>query len=833
MDTNVSFAIDVRGGFFHAMLSYRVNTDSDLVTKIHDKLHLLAPNAGKSVSQVNPLLDSSPFPDGFRRDESTLNSSLLVFQDVHCLKDGMGWEGDGGVKSGGFVGALRLSAVFVPIFSAINVDQSGEVVHRGSVGQLINLAREDMQDNVLLELIIARELYLLSKRNSKTIGKKALAPCSYIFPLFRHADIWQAVPLLPNTASVITNAKALCVMKQMEVPDEAISHELRNGTLTVHAVWEFFAQFQGIKLYDRGEERFQVLAAANAIIGVIDEVRGIVAELKFHDLKMNSSQMYELSQFMSQLNMSNYTAILASHHIRNVFQLAQLKQSRADALVQSIAEYGVRASDKSTLPIELSKLGIAIDAANQSSELAKPLNERFRHFIDRDAAFVTMLSSSSLFDIGLSQKPAVLLLFIFSSIYAGIWGAGLVREQLQNPEEFIQGYLIRKIQSLNIIPYLMIMFACLIAVHFSPRLGRYFLAFAFLFWSILEAVSFAVAAYSAMYDNCGNCVILIPSEALSSLSNLQKSLTQPTGFVIYLGLVFAISFKQQYTFPILFICQFFNNLVKHSILGWPFALKYIPSHFTVYNAVGWLCLFFVMRVLRYIGNKRAVSIYNLNADLIEDAYTKLCERERQIGSLFGNLCTFHSLEPRPSQFPCFGIFCKQPNSEQASRLAPCTTDRPVVCVSDPDHHLIAKSSEFQEEAKRCREFQKIVSIQEMFKTERMLRGDVLQHQCSLTELIQDAEFINDAFQEWVSSWLSDGPDLDTVQNNLYLATEQIDQCFLNLCSKLTNSAYCNDSIKGMRIRGPLKHVDRAIAKVSALLCSFNIALWIKFLDFCS
>ncbi len=74
--------IDAREGFFHAMLSYRVSTDSELVTKIHDKLHLLAPNAGKSVSQVNHLLDS-PFPEGFKPDVSVLNSSLHVFLDMH------------------------------------------------------------------------------------------------------------------------------------------------------------------------------------------------------------------------------------------------------------------------------------------------------------------------------------------------------------------------------------------------------------------------------------------------------------------------------------------------------------------------------------------------------------------------------------------------------------------------------------------------------------------------------------------------------------------------------------------------------------------------------
>jgi hypothetical protein len=220
----------------------------------------------------------------------------------YCLKDGVGWEGDGGAKSGGFVGAVRLSPVFIPLFSAteivtedIALAQKGS--GKGSVGQMINLAHRDMQDNVLLELIVARELHLMSKESSKTNGKAVLTPCSYIFPLFRTGDVWKAASSLPKTASVLTNDKAKKVMIHMGVLDEAISPELRNGTLTVHAVWQFFAQFQGIKLHAHGDERFQIAAAANAIIGVIDNIRSIVADSKFDDLKMNSSQMYATLPF--------------------------------------------------------------------------------------------------------------------------------------------------------------------------------------------------------------------------------------------------------------------------------------------------------------------------------------------------------------------------------------------------------------------------------------------------------------------------------------------------------------------------------------------------------
>jgi hypothetical protein len=143
-----------------------------------------------------------------------------------------------------------------------------------------------------------------------------------------------------------------------------------------------------------------------------------------------------------------------------------------------------------------------------------------------------------------------------------------------------------------------------------------------------------------------------------------------------------------------------------------------------------------------------------------------------------------------------------------------------------------------------------ISIEDMFKTENMLQGEVLQDQRSFEKLIQDAEFINDAFQEWVSSWLSSGPDLHAVQKYFYPPTEtfspeDIENCFYNLSHKLKpggktmKSASENrsekggsdqDAINGKRVRGPLKHIDRAIAKVSALFSTstYNIAFRIQY-----
>jgi arsenate reductase-like glutaredoxin family protein len=392
--TNFShLVIDARQGFFHAMLSYRVTSDKELVTKIHDKLHLLAPNASKSASQENQLLDSSPFPKGFKRDDGTLNSRLRVFLDVCCLKDGVGWEGDGDVKSGGFVGALRLSPVFVPLFSATeivyeNTELAQQGSGKGSIGQMINLAHKDSQDNVLLELIVARELHLMYKNSSKTNDEKVLAPCSYIFPLFRQQTVWTAASSLPKTASALTNAKAKKVLKQMGILDKNISVELRNETLTVHAVWEFFKQFQGIKLYERGEEQFQVLAAANAIIAVIDEVESIVAEFKFHDFESDNPVAHELLDFIRQQGIEHIGPSLVKSDVTSLKIFSQLTSE----WIKLIAQDSCKVS-KRPLIREIADIEIGVQAAKVSPYIL-PVSERLAKFHDEEASFMTIAYST-------------------------------------------------------------------------------------------------------------------------------------------------------------------------------------------------------------------------------------------------------------------------------------------------------------------------------------------------------------------------------------------------------------------------------------------------------
>jgi hypothetical protein len=137
-----SLRIDPREGFFHAYLSHSVRYDGDLVAQIYDTVHVIGPVAGADGSN----LDAHRWPSAFRQDERVQHSAIRLFSDRFCLKYGMRWGGDGGSQNGGYLGALRLSVTFVPVFSS------------EPLKEMMDLGNRDRLNFVLLDLILAREL---------------------------------------------------------------------------------------------------------------------------------------------------------------------------------------------------------------------------------------------------------------------------------------------------------------------------------------------------------------------------------------------------------------------------------------------------------------------------------------------------------------------------------------------------------------------------------------------------------------------------------------------------------------------------------------------------
>jgi hypothetical protein len=557
-------------------------------------------------------LDSFPWPKAFQLHDSVRSSSLRIFQDSYCLKDGSSWEGDGRTSSGGFLGALRLSVVFTPVFSA--EQKNGSILCAGSVGQMIELGQQDKQDNVLLELIVAREFHLLGKQSKS----KSLLPCSRILPLFRSECVWQASTLLPKSPSVITNQRALQIMELLGL-EEFISEELRNGSLTVADVWFFYCKFQGVKLYDHGSEMYQMEAAAKSIISVVKDV---ISEFVFRDNDMNCAQMYELYDFLSSQNMPHYSGILASHGITSVHQLAHIFEHSSDKLYDLIAGDGYRRAHHSSLACELTKLRCAAGAAKLSA-MSKPLDKRFRDFVDSDASFVTALQSSSFLDILLSKK---LLLVVFSILI--MVGATICLLQLlfPNSDEFLIINRFNQDSSffgLALGIYGVKALAVLAAYFVSPRSGRYVLAFAVFLWFLLSAWKYGISVHSAVHDECELCSSR--DQAIIARKSVVLNILQQPCWPLVFALAFIFMLLKQRLFVPIVLFAFFVVVMVPTCTS-----LYAGGNLSVIPfLLFYVALYLMFRSFVYLGNRRARQIFESNKNLLNSKFLELVSEHDQ------------------------------------------------------------------------------------------------------------------------------------------------------------------------------------------------------------
>ena len=133
-----------------------------------------------------------------------------MFLDKKTLANGRDWTGDGKRQGAGFIGAIMQSLVFVPLltYHTALVDDHGSKteVDSGSVGKMpkepklqstvatemsstdasrnIQYSDKGVVDNVLLELIVAKFLWLHQKAADQNQQGHTLWPCSIIYPIF-------------------------------------------------------------------------------------------------------------------------------------------------------------------------------------------------------------------------------------------------------------------------------------------------------------------------------------------------------------------------------------------------------------------------------------------------------------------------------------------------------------------------------------------------------------------------------------------------------------------------------------------------------------------------
>jgi hypothetical protein len=152
--------LNLNSEHFHAMLSYRVNTEGDgsagSSNFAHQLYQALTIQANRQRTKNDIPLGEYPnyvkYP-GWQAQDHEINLSCRVFLDTVCLREGFGWK-----KA--FSRAVCNSILFIPILSCHAFEVKGQMTYAGSVGQMVGWdpVKEDRVDNVLLEIGMANAL---------------------------------------------------------------------------------------------------------------------------------------------------------------------------------------------------------------------------------------------------------------------------------------------------------------------------------------------------------------------------------------------------------------------------------------------------------------------------------------------------------------------------------------------------------------------------------------------------------------------------------------------------------------------------------------------------
>jgi hypothetical protein len=362
---------------FHCMVSYRVNTDAARACAIHNGLHFKALNAKKKLD----LFVMAKYPAGFNRPREAKKSWLNVFLDKSCLQDSKDWADEG------FLKAILNSLTIIPILSW---ETAADGVHRGSVGQLASHNKDSSVDNVLLELVLAKELHCVLQAFAKASNQNdTLYPCMNIFPIFVQ-DLFAFAKLstLSDDAPQKTLAKAAAVLESVGIhTDDAFMNQ------SVKSIIMYFTKLQGVKYFEYGVND-------NANEQVVSRIWDLfkmqstdfdIDRFQLDSFSENNPHGSELLQFLLASDAGYLSRFLMKHGISSVAMLGDVRL-RDDAVKNLALE--VSTACKRPLLAETVKIIRILNAAAES-QLARPLQQRLDDFLDTDASILTAIYRSS------------------------------------------------------------------------------------------------------------------------------------------------------------------------------------------------------------------------------------------------------------------------------------------------------------------------------------------------------------------------------------------------------------------------------------------------------
>lgn len=580
-DSNVSLSLNQLTKqpdqeLFHAMLSYRVSTDAHLASAIHDRLHFKALNAKKKLD----FYAAAKYPSGFNRNRDTKLSWINIFLDKVCLRTGKDWADEG------FILALLQSISVIPILSW-NESSNGEPP-TGSVGQLAHHGTSSNVDNVLLELVLAKELHSTWQMMSKTsIGNDmVLFPCMQIVPIYVH-DLFSKLSKLSDEPPAATLKKAAEVLRSAgHVTGASFMHQ------SVKSIVCYFTRLQGIKYYELGNADSANEQVTNRLWDILKTMAQDydINRFQMNSFAQNNPHGSELLDFLTESNCGYLSRSLIKHNVSSVALLAGLKQSESSilALAQDTSKICKRPLIEETL-----KINSAINQA-AASPLSLPLKSRLLNFVDKDASVLTAIYSSSAVDIMMS-KPIFRVVMIFMGLVEILFGIRTSLDVGVFAGSALVLFWTGSVKSLGAIT----------AIFFPPRYGRYLFSMLFV-GNVIILTSIFVASY---FKNNGS--ILNADDERSFISSrvwaeFGRSYQFFALLVYFFVMFYSVTFRQRFawSFCLIFLAHklFFDVLMNLTMLRPP-GTMYIYSNGLA--GTGCICLLMVTEVSKRLGKAKA------------------------------------------------------------------------------------------------------------------------------------------------------------------------------------------------------------------------------------
>jgi hypothetical protein len=487
-----------------------------------------------------------------------------------------------------------------------------------------SIPRPDYQDNVLLELILARELRLnFDPKNS------ALQPCAALFPIFRSEDVWRVSSYLSSKASTKTNEKVRSIL-QLNAIEPSV--ELKRNTLSPAEVFEYFSKFQGMKASAYGDEDNQIQASSDKVLGIIqDRAKSVsISFVKAHE--GNTPQSIELRHWLQSVNLSYYARVLAHNNVSSLHALSQLDTNLK--IISKVAAEGAISSGRTHVS-EYHELLSAVKLAKKS-KLSQPLEDQFASFVDHDASFMTASFSSRACDIMFAKPTVQVIFFSFGVVlFAYLLFVNMV--------DFVAGDLVR------IAANLAGLVACLSLI--TVALSYRFLEIKFARKSMNVVCFFMIACR-------------IPSLILATMDpcfkDIQCLIPQRVMSTIWIwSCAIALCFFQSYLLEVMILFGVFV-FFSYAVMG-EYAF-YLPSTFGLYClffGLLFIAVFVTFKVMRKKAFKKSAEIGNEHSENMNKVWSKVID-DSSSGEALASLC------PNFEQFKTtFSLLIKDiPNKDQ-------------------------------------------------------------------------------------------------------------------------------------------------------------------------